>query len=319
MRKLKLALYWASACGGCDVAVLDTHEKILDIAGAADIVFWPVAVDTKYDEMEKMPAGSIDVTLFHGAIRNSENEHIACLLRERSRVMVAFGSCAVSGGIPALANFMQRQDILKRIYQETPSTDNTDCILPQTSSRVPQGELTLPSFYDEVKTLDQVVDVDYYMPGCPPSAARIWEVMQAIISGALPPKGATVGVTNKTVCDECPREKHNKKISAFYRPHQIIPDPNQCLLEQGLVCLGPVTRGGCGAQCISANMPCRGCYGPMPGIIDQGAKFISALGSIVDAHTPEDAVSILSGIADPAGTFYRFSMGSALLKEALRK
>ena len=85
MAKLKLASYWAAACGGCDVAILDIHEKILDLAAAADIVFWPIATDFKYSDVEAMPDGHIDVTLFHGAVRNSENEHLAHLLRAKSK------------------------------------------------------------------------------------------------------------------------------------------------------------------------------------------------------------------------------------------
>lgn len=318
MAKLKLALYWAAACGGCDVAVLDVHEKILDIAGVADIVLWPVATDHKYADVEKMAPGSIDVCLFNGAVRNSENEHMARLLREKSRVMVAFGSCAVSGGIPALANFKQREDILQRVYMDTPSTVNPGQVLPVTGCPVNEGVLHLPEFFDFVHSLNQVVEVDYYVPGCPPTAQRIWEVVQAIAAGNSPGAGATVGALEKSLCDECPREKSNKKIKRFYRSHEIIPDPHRCLLEQGLLCMGPVTRGGCGAQCINANMPCRGCYGPLPGVIDQGAKYISSIGAVIDARTPEEAEEILAGIADPAGTFYRFGMATALLKGANR-
>jgi len=319
MGKLKLAIYWAAACGGCDIAILDTNEKILDIAAVADIVLWPVAVDFKYDDVEKLAPESIDVCLFHGAIRNSENEHVARMLRERSKVMVAFGSCAISGGIPALANFKERDEIISRVYLETPSTDNPEGVLPETTCQVPEGLLHLPAFYDTVKSLDQVVEVDYYLPGCPPVPARIWEVVQAIVTGALPPKGATVGALDKALCDECPREKHEKKIKQFFRPHQIIADPKHCLLEQGIVCMGPVTRGGCGAQCTGANMPCRGCYGPLPGVIDQGAKFISALGSIIDARRPEEAEVKLEQVVDPAGIFYRFSMSTALLGRAKKR
>lgn len=318
MAKLKLALYWAAACGGCDVAVLDVHEKILDIAAAADIVLWPVATDHKYADIEKMEDKSIDLCLFNGAVRNSENEHIAKLLREKSKVMVAFGSCAVAGGIPALANFKEREDILNRVFMETPSTVNPEAVFPVTECPVAEGTLHLPEFFGFVHSLNQVVDVDYYVPGCPPTAERIWEVVQAVVTGNLPPQGATVGALEKSLCDECSREKKDKKIKRFYRTYEIIPDPNQCLLEQGLLCMGPVTRGGCGAQCINANMPCRGCYGPLPGVIDQGAKYISSLGSIIDAHTEEEVGKILEGIVDPAGTFYRFSMSTALLKGANR-
>ena len=99
MAKPRIALYWAASCGGCDVAVLDTNEKILDIADIADIVLWPIALDFKYHHVEAMEDGSIDLYLFNGAIRNSEQERIAQLLRAKSKVMVAFGACACFGAM----------------------------------------------------------------------------------------------------------------------------------------------------------------------------------------------------------------------------
>jgi len=109
--KGKLALYWAASCGGCEIAVLAVNEKILDIANAFDIVFWPVAIDAKVKDVEAMPDKSIDVCLFNGAIRTSEQEFMARLMRQKSKVLVAFGACATDGGIPALANVTNREEI----------------------------------------------------------------------------------------------------------------------------------------------------------------------------------------------------------------
>jgi len=311
--KLKLALYWAASCGGCDIAILELREKILDLAAAADILFWPVAMDFKYKDVEAMDDDSIDVCLFNGAIRTAENEHLAHLLRRKSKVLVAFGSCAHEGCIPGLANLFDRQSIFERVYKETPSTDNPEGRLPQTSTRMPEGEVTIPAFYDTVKTLDQTVAVDYYVPGCPPQAHQIWAVVEAIVSGRLPPRGSVVGANEKTVCDECERVREDKRIKKFYRPHEIDPDPQRCLLEQGIICAGIATRGGCGALCPSVNMPCRGCYGPPPGVVDQGAALLSAVASIVDADTEEEAARIVAEIVDPVGTFYRFGLPASLL------
>jgi F420-non-reducing hydrogenase small subunit len=311
--KLKLALYWGATCGGCDVAVLDINEKILDLAAAADIYLWPIAMDYKYKDADAWEDKFIDVCLFNGAIRNSEGEHMAHLLRQKSKVLVAFGSCACFGGIPGLANVADAAQVMERAYQATPSTDNVDHIRPQTSATVPEGELTLPAFFDTVRPLSHAVDVDYFLPGCPPVPERIWEVVGAIVSGQLPPKGSTVGVTNKTVCEECTRRKEGKVISSFVRPHLIEPDPERCLLEQGIVCMGPATRGGCGARCINAWMPCRGCYGPTDRVADQGAKMLSALASIMTAEDDAGVKKTLDGVVDPLGTFYRFTLPTSLL------
>jgi F420-non-reducing hydrogenase small subunit len=314
--KLKLGLYWAASCGGCEIAIVELREKILDLDAAADILFWPCAMDFKYKDVEAIPEGHIDVCLFNGAIRSSENEEMAHLLREKAKVLVAFGSCAHEGCIPGLANLFDRQSILERVYLETPSTENPMGRLPQLSYQMPEGTVHIPKLYDTVKTLDQVEDVDYYVPGCPPQAPQIWAVIEAILGGALPPKGSVVGANEKTVCDECKHNREEKRIPKFYRPHEIIPDSTRCLFDQGIICAGPATRGGCGALCTKVDMPCRGCYGPAPGVIDQGAALLSAVASVVDADTEEEAARIVGEIVDPVGTFYRFGLPASLLHRA---
>jgi len=313
MAKLKLGLYWAASCGGCDVAVLDVNEKILDVAEMADIVFWPIALDFKYHHVEAMPDKDIDICLFNGAVRSSEQESIAKLLRAKSKTMVAFGSCACFGGIPALANFADRAEMMERAYIEAPSNDNPDKVLPQIKTQVAEGELELPELYDTVLTLAQVVDVEYFVPGCPPPVPLILKVVEAIATNNLPPPGAVIA-SDKTLCDECTRKKEEKKITKIYRPHEIDPDPERCLLEQGIMCMGPATRGGCGALCINVNMPCRGCFGPPAGVVDQGAKMVSAVASIYQANGEEDIAQMVRDIVDPAGTFYRFGLSDSMLR-----
>jgi len=314
MAKLRLASYWAAACGGCDVAILDTHEKILDIAAAADIVFWPIATDFKYADVEAMPDGHIDVTLFHGAIRNSENEHLAHLLRAKSKVMVAFGTCAHLGGIPGLANLFDRKSIFKRAYHDSQSTVNPDGVEPQTKTQMPEGEITIPEFYDTVKCLDQVIDVDYYLPGCPPTPKQIWAVVQVIVGGQLPPKGSVVGASEKTQCDECPRKKNEKKISSFKRIATAQPEQETCYLEQGFLCLGPVTRGGCDTRCQLSGVACRGCYGPPPGVLDQGAKAVSAIASVIESKDEAEIERIQAEVPDSLRSFNRFGIPASLLR-----
>ncbi len=311
--KLKLGLYWAASCGGCEIAVVELREKILDVDAAADILFWPVAVDFKYKDVEAMPDGHMDLCLFNGAIRTSENEHIAHLLRKKAKVLVAFGACSHLGGIPGLGNLYTAQDIMERAYIESPSTDNPDKVFPKTGYQMPEGEIEIPLLYQTVKKLDQVVDVDYYVPGCPPEAPQIWNVIVAVLTGKLPPKGSVVGANEKTVCDECKHKREEKRIKQFHRYHEIIADSTKCLFDQGIICSGPATRGGCGALCPSVDIPCRGCYGPAPHVVDQGAALLSAVASVVDADTEEEAARIVGEIVDPAGTFYRFGLPASLL------
>jgi F420-non-reducing hydrogenase small subunit len=316
MAKPKVALYWAASCGGCEIAVLAIHEKILDLAAAVDILFWPVAIDTKYKDVEALEDGEIDLCLFNGGIRTSENLEIAELLRRKSKLLVAFGSCSSEGGIPGLANLKSKDTIFDRAYHNNPSIDNPENIIPLESTMVPEGELKLPKFYDDLRILDHVVDVDYFIPGCPPVPEQIWSVVLAVLEGNLPDRKSVVGADGKTVCDQCRHEKHEKKIKAFHRPHEIEIDRDLCLLEQGVICIGPATRAGCGAQCTEADMPCRGCYGPPAGVKDQGAKIASAIASLVDSTDPEEIESIIGNVVDPAGTFYRFNVAASTLRRA---
>ena len=310
--KLTIAFYWAASCGGCEIAVLDVNEKILDVVAAADIVFWPVAIDTKYKDVEAMPDKSIDACFFNGAIRTSENEKMAKLLRQKSKILVAFGSCANDGCVKGLANLWDRKTVFERAYLETPSTENPESVIPKTNVKVKEGELELPEFYDTVKTLPQTVDVDYTISGCPPPIPCIISMFTAFISGNLPPKGSSF-LPNKSICDECPREKKNREISEIKRIYEIDDDGETCFWDQGVICMGPATRAGCGAQCPNVNMPCTGCGGPGPRVIDQGAAAISALASI--ATTPD----VVKQVVDPIGTFYKYSLANSILRRKVKK
>ena len=317
--KPKFAMYWAASCGGCEIAVLNTHEKILDVDANFDVVFWPVAMDAKYKDVEAMEDGSILLTLFNGGIRNDENEHIAKLLRQKSKILVALGSCACEGCIPGLANLSPVGDIVHTAFN-TITTDNPNEIYPRTSYDVPEGELHIPTLSRIVRPLEQVVDVDYFMPGCPPESHQIAAVIDLVIKvvkgeAELPPKGSVIGCADSTVCDECPRARTVKFIKEFKRIQDVAPvDPTLCLLEQGIPCNGPATRSGCNARCPGAGAQCIGCYGPAEGVMDYGARLITAFSSVIDADTPEEIDRILDGIPDSTGQVYRFNLAGSLLK-----
>lgn len=312
--KPKLALYWAASCGGCEIAVLGLNEKILDVADAFELVFWPCVMDPKVSDVERMPDASIDVCLFNGAIRTSEQEYMARLMRRKAKVLVAFGSCAKEGGIPGLANLCRREDIFTTSYETTPTTTNAGGIHPAVDVEVPEGTLHLPAFYETVRTLSQTVEVDYELPGCPPEPERIGEAVGAILAGELPEPGSVIGAQS-TVCDECQRSREEKKISGLKRTWQVIPDADACLVDQELVCMGMATRSGCGALCPQVNAPCIGCYGPAEGVADQGARMISALCSVIETQDPDELNRILDeGLPDPTGSFYRFSLAGSQLR-----
>ncbi len=312
MEKKKFAFYWAASCGGCEIAVLDINEEILNVVAHADILFWPVAMDIKYKDVEAMPDKHIDVCFLNGAIRTEENERMAKLLRQKAKVLVAFGSCACDGCVIGLGNLWNRATIFERAYAETPSTKNPQRTTPQTHLKVTEGELELPEFYDTVKTLAQTVDVDYFLSGCPPPVPLIIDAVMAIIKNELPPKGAMLMPT-KSICDECPREKKDKKLSEIKRIYEIEDDQETCFLDQQVICMGPATRAGCEAQCPEVNMPCTGCGGPSPRVSDQGAAMAGAIASIA---TDKD---VIDQIKDPIGTFYKYSLANSILRRKVIK
>ena len=313
--KPKLAFYWAASCGGCEITITELGMQLIAPGEKVDIVFWPCLMDFKYSDVEALEDGEIDVCFFNGAIRSSENEHIARLMRQKSKVLVSFGSCSHTGGIPGLANFYDAESILERVFDTAPSVDDSRGTRPAPSVEMPEGTIEIPTFYDQVQTLDQTVDVDYFMPGCPPVADQVWNVFQTILNGGLPERRATIGADAKTNCDVCPREKGEGgfRVKEWKRPHEVELDPDVCFLAQGVICCGPVTRAGCGLPCISGNMPCRGCYGAPEGVVDQGAKLLSAIGALIDTEEPEAVADIMDTVVDPAGLSYRFGLANSIL------
>ena len=163
---------------------------------------------------------------------------------------------------------------------------------------------------------DQVVDVDYYLPGCPPTPKILWEAVHVLLSGNLPPKG-TVLAPDRALCDECPRKDTRPEkltLKEFKRPQDVVIDEQTCMLAQGVVCLGPATRSGCEALCPQGNMPCTGCFGPTSRVRDYGAKALSAIASIIDSNDETEIEKIVQTVPDPVGTFYRYSLPTSMLR-----
>ena len=306
--KPKVAFYWCASCGGCEEAVLDLAEEVLNVAAAVDIVFWPVALDFKEKDVEAMDDGSITVSFINGAVRSTHQLEMARLLRRKSKLVVAFGACAQLGGIPGLANLTSASGILSEAYGDT------GC--PSLEFRDNGHTLTLPKLFDSVFALDRAIPVDYYVPGCPPSPKIVADAFRALLGDSLPEPG-TVLAPDRAMCDECPRrDTHPQelKLDRFYRVQDRVLDPDTCILAQGVPCLGPATRVGCGARCISGNMPCTGCFGPTSRVRDYGAKALCSIASIIGGDNAGEVDRIFDGLVDPVGTFYRYSLPASFLE-----
>jgi F420-non-reducing hydrogenase small subunit len=317
MAKPKIAICWLGSCGGCDEAVVDINEALLGVADAVDIILWPVAMDFKYDSVRGLEDGEIVLSVINGHVRNSEQEEIAKLLREKSQLVLAFGACACLGGTPGLANLVTREDILNWVYRDAPSVVNPNKNYPQTSSSVEGKELTLPEFYERVYALNDIIDVDYYLPGCPPPPDLVANAITAVLENKLPPRGSTLA-PHRALCDSCKRNQSKPdrmSIKEIKRIHEVEADPDTCFLAQGILCLGPATRDGCGEACMNINLPCRGCFGPVEGVEDSGAKFISAMAAILDAESDEEVETVVNQFIDPAGYLYRFSAPASTLQK----
>lgn len=221
--KPKVAFYWCASCGGCEEAVVDLAEDVLAVVEAVDIAFWPVALDFKREDVEALADGELAASFINGAIRTSEQLEMAELLRRKSGAVVAFGSCAWLGGIPGLANLYSRREILERVYREVPTLANAEGTMPLEDSEVQEGHLTLPAFSESVRTLDQVIDVDYFLPGCPPPTHLIKAAVMALVEGQLPAKGSVLA-PDVALCSECPRaatKPQKPVITTFRRPHEV--------------------------------------------------------------------------------------------------
>ncbi|MBX3746105.1 MAG: oxidoreductase [Verrucomicrobiae bacterium] len=316
MSKPKVGFYWCASCGGCEEAVVDLAEDLVEVTAAVEIVFWPCAMDFKRADVERLGDGEIAATFLNGAIRTEEQEEMARLLRRKSALLVAYGACAQLGGIPGLANGFSRETMMRFYFEDGPSTVNPERVRPAPETPAHGAALELPRLRRVVRSLDQVVPVDYALPGCPPTPKLTRQAIDALLSGTLPARGSVLA-PDTALCDECPRRDSKPTDVAFRefrRPDRTRLEPGVCFLAQGVVCLGPGTRAGCEAPCVRGNMPCSGCFGPTSRVRDQGAKVLSSLSSNVEPRDEAGIDAVLAGIPDPVGTFYRYGLAKSLLR-----
>jgi F420-non-reducing hydrogenase small subunit len=280
----KIAIEMLASCSGCEISLLDMDEKILEILKLCELVYCPVLLDTK-----KPP--KVDVSIISGCIRNEQDREKALLMRRNSSIIIALGSCACFGGIPGLANLFKKEEILKEVYIKY--AENEKKTIPKT-----------PALERRVYALDQVIDVDVKIPGCPPPTKIIKKALISLL------RGEKHELKKKTVCDECERKMEEKKIKDLKRVYQ--KSSEKCLLEQGFLCMGPATRAGCEAVCPNVGIGCEGCTGPPDLVKDQGSKMISTLASLIE--NPEVLKRDDTFVGDVLGSFYRFTLPRSIIQ-----
>lgn len=281
-------------CSGCEIALVDLGENLLKLLDGFDVLHMPMLMDHKHGGVEgglsELPEA--DVGILTGALRNADDLRLAREVRSRVKTLVALGTCATHGGVPALANQFGNEQVLDRCYRTTETTD---------PAPTPSEEVS--TLLDRVYALDEKIEVDVLVPGCPPHGDQLVDVLEGLLSGTA------AEAVNRSVCDFCPARREGKgavnQVRRFVRNPQIVTDRSlnsmRCLLEQGFICMGPVTRGGCGGKkgdaprCVAVGVPCRGCYGPVRRGGNPMLDMMNALASnSVDIRTiPEKSLLLL--------------------------
>jgi F420-non-reducing hydrogenase small subunit len=276
---VKVAEEWLNACSGCEIAIVDLGERLLKVLELIEFVHIPVIMDHKYygqmGDGKHINIDEADVGIISGGIRNEEHLEVAQEMRKKCNIIIALGTCATHGGIPSLANSFSNNEILERYYS-TETTDKPE-FFPDDG---------VPSLTEACYALDEKIKVDIYLPGCPPNSDQIFAALAALLEGKMPE------LPGKSVCDTCPTIRKGKGQLKQLRRFLQAPDyksPDEplenmrCLLEQGILCMGPVTRAGCGGdkirpRCIAVRVPCRGCYGPVK---QEGNQLLDMLNALV--------------------------------------
>ncbi len=260
---IRTAMEWLDSCSGCEIAFLNIGEDLISLlTEKLDLLHAPLLMDNKYHgqngEREELSLPECDLGIVSGGVANEEHLDVLFEMRKKCRILVAMGTCASHGGIPALMNGQDRQQSWEGIFS-TVSTDS--------ESKVPKIEVPAP--LKRVYACDEKVEIDYILPGCAPNPKLLLEFLLAIIEDRKPV------LPGKSVCDTCRTIRTGKgDVSAVKRSltncTYDIEEPiskMRCLLEQGYLCMGPVTAAGCSMEneprCIHARVACRGCFGPV--------------------------------------------------------
>jgi F420-non-reducing hydrogenase small subunit len=239
---------------GCHVAIVSLHKELLRLFKDLKLVFSPILVDAK-----NVPE-DIDVVLVEGSVRTIHDEDVLREARAKSKTLIALGSCACFSGVQSICNLLNKNDLLRYVYEETEST---------IEGLIPREGVPEPLPY--VMAISEVVPVDFKIPGCPPEPEEVFQFLKAILEGKKPE------LPRKSVCNECDKKKTGNLVHSLKRLHERPEDPERCLLEQGYLCMGPATRAGCKAKCLKFNVPCDGCRGPPEETYDQGISMLDAL------------------------------------------
>ncbi len=288
--KVRLNTEWLCDCGGCHVAIVDLHEKILKVLESVEILKCPVLTDVKgYPEA--------DVGIVTGSVRTEHDKHAAIEMRKKCKTIIAFGTCAVFGGLHGAGLAHSREEILDHVYKNNPTT-KTDTI--------PGNSIT--GLEKLVTPVDEVIDVDLYLPGCPPHAHFIFEALSSLVAGTSP------RVNGQTVCGRCDRVMTKTDVTEIKENHEGIPEDGVCFLSQGYICLGSATLDRCLAPCPSHGIQCTGCAGPTMQILSEPTRDIrTEVGERMSRLTKIPYETIKTQMEKSAKTHYAYAMATKMV------
>lgn len=241
MIKPKIAIISLTCCEGCEFAILDLGKRFLELAKHLDIKNFRLIEEEKHAKDEKY-----DVAFLEGSVITKENFAKLKSLRERSKILITLGNCADMGGIHQIKNWGDKSKIAKRVYKYPKSIDNS-----------------------EIKRIDEMVKVDFAIPGCPINAEDFARVVNNLLAGKI------LRFPERPVCFECQTRGY------------------ECLLQKDEVCLGPITRGGCEAVCLKSKQACWGCRGLLNQTEGQRESVKNLLGWLKKKRKKKEAEQIM--------------------------
>ncbi len=288
--KVRLNTEWLCDCGGCHVALVDLHEKILNVLESVEILKCPVLTDEKsYPEAE--------IGILTGSIRTEHDRHAAIEMRKHCKTIIAFGTCAVYGGLHGAGLAHSREEIINHVYRDNPTT---------ITDFAPQDEID--GLEKLVIPVDEVIDVDLYMPGCPPHAHFIFEALSALVNGKEP------RVKHESVCGGCDRTMKKTDVTQIKNSNEGIPDDDICFLSQGYICLGSVTLDRCLSPCPNHGIMCTGCAGPTMQILSEPTRDLrTEVSERMSRITAIPAATIVESMEKSAKTHYAYAMATKMI------
>lgn len=259
---MKASVVSLTCCAGCVVSLLNAGDGLTDILlGELDVIYSPTFIDLK-----DIPR--VEVAIVEGGVRTERDEEIIREVRAKSHVLVALGLCATHGGITSLGNLSSARRLIEKAYSLVDSP-------------------RLPEMKDLMYPICHFVDVDYYIPGCPPMPFLIVHTLKNVLTGKKPTRHRSV------VCAECSRKIVPARLKKLYGVYEKEADPEICLVSQGFICLGSLTRDGCGAPCPRAGFTCFGCRGPPDAFLYRSRDIYALLVRVVSRRTgiPEERIT----------------------------